>query len=369
MFQRKKKTEPINGGREDGHDEPQTNDKKKSKFYRRFAQQELKGWSPIITGNVVVLYFLAVAVVCIALGVPILKAALDVHEHEIRYDNAGVMAGRSKGEQQDILLQQNGEGVTTTVNVTITKDMNPPVYVYYELDKYYQNHKRYVRSRDDSQTGSGEGGSSKCAPEQYVNGSANPNLPHNGEINPCGLIAWSFFNDSYSAAIVGPDGAPVPLELDQSNIAWSYDRNHLYGDYTPYNFNIYPDKRGGNTSTVDVNDNQHLMVWLRPAAQPDFRKLWAVITVPLAAGTVVTFEVLNRYNTYGFGGQKSIVLSTNSWMGGRNAFLGIVYLVVAGLALLTSVTFLFTYHLGCFGLIKRRKFGDVSQLSWNRVKK
>lgn len=127
MFQKKKKTEPVNGGREDGHDESQTDDKKKSKFYRRFAQQELKGWSPIITGNVVVLYFLAVAVVCIALGVPILKAALDVDEYKIRYDDTGDMAGRSKGEQQDILLQQNGEGVTTTVNVTITKDMNPPV--------------------------------------------------------------------------------------------------------------------------------------------------------------------------------------------------------------------------------------------------
>lgn len=55
-------------------------------------------------------------------------------------------------------------------------------------------------------------------------------------------------------------------------------------------------------------------------------------------------------------------------MGGRNLFLGIVYLVVAGLALLTSLIFLFTYHLGCFGLVKRRKFGDISQLSWNRAK-
>jgi hypothetical protein len=65
---------------------------------------------------------------------------------------------------------------------------------------------------------------------------------------------------------------------------------------------------------------------------------------------------------------QSIVLSTNGWMVGRNLFLGIVYLVVAGLALLTSVAFLCAYHLGCFGLIKRRKFGDISQLSWNLAK-
>lgn len=64
--------------------------------------------------------------------------------------------------------------------------------------------------------GSGNGGSSKCAPQQYVNGGPDPSLPHNGEINPCGLIAWSFFNDSYTAAVVGPGGAPVPLELDVS---------------------------------------------------------------------------------------------------------------------------------------------------------
>ncbi len=63
---------------------------------------------------------------------------------------------------------------------------------------------------------------------------------------------------------------------------------------------------------------------------------------------------------------QTLVLSTNSWMGGKNLFLGVCYLVIAGLALLVSIAFLVTYHLGCFGLVKRRKFGDVSQLSWNR---
>ena len=63
---------------------------------------------------------------------------------------------------------------------------------------------------------------------------------------------------------------------------------------------------------------------------------------------------------------QTLVVSTNSWMGGKNLFLGVCYLVVAGLALIVSVTFLLTYHLGCFGMVKRRKFGDVSQLSWNR---
>ena len=29
--------------------------------------------------------------------------------------------------------------------------MKAPVYVYYELDNFYQNHRRYVKSRSDSQ--------------------------------------------------------------------------------------------------------------------------------------------------------------------------------------------------------------------------
>lgn len=90
------------------------------------------------------------------------------------------------------------------------------VFVYYELGKYYQNHKRYVRSRDDNQMAGKGNGSGKCAPEQYVGGNPNPALPKGGIIDPCGLIAWSFFNDSFgdAAAAVGPDGAPISVPLD-----------------------------------------------------------------------------------------------------------------------------------------------------------
>ena len=35
--------------------------------------------------------------------------------------------------------------------VTVPEKMKAPVYVYYELDNFYQNHRRYVKSRSDSQ--------------------------------------------------------------------------------------------------------------------------------------------------------------------------------------------------------------------------
>jgi len=36
----------------------------------------------------------------------------------------------------------NGEKLST---------VQGPVYVYYELDNFYQNHRRYVKSRDEKQ--------------------------------------------------------------------------------------------------------------------------------------------------------------------------------------------------------------------------
>jgi hypothetical protein len=31
----------------------------------------------------------------------------------------------------------------------IEKDIKGPIYVYYQLDNFYQNHRRYVKSRDN----------------------------------------------------------------------------------------------------------------------------------------------------------------------------------------------------------------------------
>lgn len=74
------------------------------------------------------------------------------------------------------------------------------------------------------------------------------------------------------------------LLMQESNLAWSYDRNHLYAAVNPVNYNIFPDKRGGNTTDVPINQNEHLMVWLRPAAKPTLRKLWGRIDQTLQAG-------------------------------------------------------------------------------------
>ena len=64
------------------------------------------------------------------------------------------------------------------------------------------------------------------------------------------------------------------------------------------------------------------------------------------AGSTVRIRVANRYNTYDFGGSKSVILTTNSWVGGRNNFLGALWITIGGLSLLVALAFFLAYNAG-----------------------
>lgn len=84
---------------------------------------------------------------------------------------------------------------------------------------------RYVKSKDDKQLSSkaDEKGSSSCEPELTYDGKP---------IVPCGLIAWSLFNDTYSLSANNKT-----LLIDKKNIAWKSDKTTKFGsDVYPKNF-------------------------------------------------------------------------------------------------------------------------------------
>lgn len=64
--------------------------------------------------------------------------------------------------------------------------------MYYGLSNYYQNHRRYVKSRDDNQLlGNLDADPSRdCNPFDFANESGSEKKP----IAPCGAIANSMFN-------------------------------------------------------------------------------------------------------------------------------------------------------------------------------
>ena len=103
--------------------------------------------------------------------------------------------------------------------------------------------------------------------------------------------------------------------------------------------------------------NEHFIVWMRSAALPSFRKLYGRIRGDLAAGDKLVFDVDARYPVTGFSGTKAIVVTTLSFLGGKNAFIGGAYLVVGFLCLGAALLFAVKQ-----AVLPGRKLGDAAFL-------
>jgi hypothetical protein len=211
---------------------------------------------------------------------------------------------------------------------------------------------RYVKSRSDKQLRDPKEANST---QQYCKPEAT--TEHGSAVVPCGLVAWSLFNDTYSFA----RGNNRALRVHKRGISWRSEREHIFGKQVfPRNFQkgaligggtldpripvsvlqylwnfITGEKKQGcdEVEIPQLSEQEDLIVWMRTAALPTFRKLYGRIEADLRAGELVTVTTQNNYNTYSFGGKKALVLSTAGVLGGRNGFLGRGYAVV-GLACL-----------------------------------
>ena len=100
---------------------------KHRQWYLRFARQQLAGWSPIITGNLVIAYLFATAVLCFALGLPILLASTQLPVYAVRYDNLGGFQGRTQSQSQQLLSSAGDAGVPVEAVITVQKRLTQPV--------------------------------------------------------------------------------------------------------------------------------------------------------------------------------------------------------------------------------------------------
>ena len=295
---------------------------KKSKL----KQQKLPAWRPVPTITSTTITFISFGVIFIIIGIIILIYSGKIQEYSIRYDN------HKECENQSIC----------NIKITIDKKMKQPIMVYYQINKFYQNHRRYVKSKSDKQL-NGKSFSLKemknsgdCAPAETnaemnkKTSMTNEELKDDDLAIPCGLIAKSFFNDKY-ALYKNSISNDNKITIDEKDIAWQADKDIKYKNTNDL-----------SKQWIDMTD-EHFIVWMRPAGLPNFRKLWGRIREDLDEGDYV-IHIKNNYDVSDFKGEKKFVLSTVNAFGGKNNFLGLSYIIVGGVCLILAVIFLIGYN-------------------------
>jgi hypothetical protein len=305
-------------------------------------QQRLPAWQPVLTAKNVLPLFFSVGVVFCVLGGVLLHYSNIVNEKVINYTNCNSITNNGRCADTNVTCR-------CEVTFTLDNEFKAPVYFYYGLKNFYQNHRRYVKSRDDSQLLGRDVSSlnSECDPYRESNGS---------KVAPCGAIANSLFNDSFVVLYVPSSAPPIEVKVNRRGIAWNTDKNVKFDNPSSWEGTIKPKNWHKNVWELDPEDannngykNEDLIVWMRTAALPSFRKLYRRVehnstinpnfTSSLPAGT---YKVIIDYNypVTVFKGEKTFVISTTTWIGGKNPFLGIAYLVVGSLCIVLGFCFL-----------------------------
>lgn len=209
--------------------------------------------------------------------------------------SAGQLVDRWKRSNKTLVFDGVAKNYTLcTIEFFLPEDLQPPVLYYYRLTNFHQNHRQYILSRHEDQLkGSPSSLSSvrgsDCSP---VGTQKSEDGTEERIVYPCGMIANSYFNDTFA----------TPLRLsdtDCSNLTQSYNMTSE-GIANPIDKLLYqpsryeiPSRGSGNKSVRIVPppawaerfpngyhsenmfnpaEDESFMVWMRTAAGSTFAK-------------------------------------------------------------------------------------------------
>ncbi|KKK24587.1 hypothetical protein P175DRAFT_0437557 [Aspergillus ochraceoroseus IBT 24754] len=344
-----------------------------------FRQQRLKAWQPILTPRSVLPLFFIVGIIFAPLGGVLLWASAQVQELVIDYSDCKDVTNevsipndnvkysfRSSVRQPPTWQRTNASGTEVCRLIFDVPDsIGPPVFMYYRLTNFYQNHRRYVKSLDLDQL------KGKAVDNSTINGGSCDPLrldPSGKAYYPCGLIANSMFNDTINSPVYLNDPNTETSQIyfmTNKGIAWDSDKELIQNtSYKPGQVvpppnweKRYPDKY--ENGIPNLHENEEFMVWMRTAALPNFSKLSRRNDTQKMAAGIYQLDIEDPFPVTEYGGTKSILISTRTVIGGQNPFMGIAYVVVGGICVLLGALFTIAH------LVRPRKLGDHTYLTWN----
>ena len=127
-----------------------------------FKQQLLPAWKPMLTAKNVIPVIFLIGASFLPIGIGMIFIANSVREKIIPYTDCTNEQGELCKEVMNITIGMRGEHKSynskiwthdCTCNITfeIEENWNGNVVMYYGLKHFFQGHRRYVKSRDDSQ--------------------------------------------------------------------------------------------------------------------------------------------------------------------------------------------------------------------------
>jgi len=305
-----------------------------------FYQQRYAAITPLLTPPCVIILFLSIGILMLAVGVGVLYSGMQI----VTYTSDPYEVADSVLNAQPLDAMNNTLPLVHNLTLKVDADMKAPIYFYYELDNFFQNHRRVVTSRSNQQLeGRSNPDLSGCDP--LINyGASQP-------LYPCGLLANSFFNDSFKLLVQG-----VELVVQRTGIAWKSDIQTKFKS-TGQAPSMGPQ---GQLPAVDDED---FIVWMRAAALPRFRKLKYILNADIPKGTNVVVQIEDSFRVTGFGGSKRVVLTNLTSLGGSHTFLGIVALILGVLGVLMALAFSCKHHYGA------RPLGQLQHFNWPTASK
>ncbi|KAJ5775960.1 uncharacterized protein N7511_000971 [Penicillium nucicola] len=346
-----------------------------------FRQQRLKAWQPILTPKSVLPLFFIVGIIFAPIGGVLIWASSLVQEISIDYSdchtaapygNQAYVPKYSATFKNELSTPPTWErhndssGATVcTLYFTLPNDLPAPVFMYYRLTNFYQNHRRYVQSLDLNQL------KGDAVSYNTLKGGTCDPLATDGEAKkayyPCGLIANSMFNDTIGEPNIlsgsGSNSNPETYPMTKKGIAWDSDKKLIKqtkyqpGEVLPpQNWAKY---NGTYTTIPNLEEDEDFMVWMRTAGLPSFSKLSRRNDNTTMKQGSYSLDIVHRFPVTEYDGTKSILISTRTVLGGKNPFMGIAYVAVGGVCVLLGALFTVAH------LVRPRKLGDHTYLTWD----